>query len=372
MDNDVHAPQRAHPVKERASPPQTPPRNHRLSRPSPALPGLALTLLVGAAATGLGNTLPLVGAPVCGIALGALLAVLHRPGPRLSPGITFASRRVLQAAIVVLGCQLSLAQVLHVGTASLPVMLGTLGTCLLAACWLGRALRITGDLRTLIGVGTGVCGASAIAAITPVITAASSDVAYAVSTIFLFNIAAVLTFPLLGHLLAMGPHAFGLFAGTAVNDMSSVVATATAYGPAATGYAVVVKLTRTLLIIPICLALAARARRHRHPVTHRAPVADPARLRVSRLVPWFLTGFLLTATANTAHVIPAPCQPVLNQVAHFLITIALSAVGLSTDLTSLRRAGPPPTHPRRQPVDHRHHHQHHPAIADLTRIGGHC
>jgi len=307
------------------------------SRPGPVLPGLALALLVAVAATGLGRILPLVGAPVCGIVLGTLLTVLRRPDARLAPGISFASRGILQASIVVLGCQLSLAQVVQVGAASLPVMLGTLGACLLAARWLGRALHISSDLRTLVGVGT------AIAAVTPVIEAAGADVAYAVSTIFVFNLAAVLTFPLLGHLLGMDQHAFGLFAGTAVNDMSSVVATATAYGPGAVSHAVVVKLTRTLLIVPICLALAARTRRARAATASAtAPAPNPPRLRVSGLVPWFIVGFLLTAAANTAHLIPAPCHPVLSQAAVFLITTALSAVGLSTDLTSLRRAGPRP------------------------------
>nr|WP_243876637.1 putative sulfate exporter family transporter [Streptomyces sp. 846.5] len=333
MNSHVDTAQRARPAEH--------PTGAVSSRPGPVLPGLALALLVAAVATGLGGILPLVGAPVCGIVLGTLLTVLRRPGARLAPGISFASRGILQASIVVLGCQLSLAQVVQVGAASLPVMLGTLGACLLAARWLGRALRISGDLRTLVGVGTGVCGASAIAAVTPVIEAAGADVAYAVSTIFVFNLAAVLTFPLLGHLLGMDQHAFGLFAGTAVNDMSSVVATATAYGPGTVSHAVVVKLTRTLLIVPICLALAARTRRARA-ATATAPTPNPPRLRVSGLVPWFIVGFLLTAAANTAHLIPAPCHPVLSRAAVFLITTALSAVGLSTDLSSLRRAGPRP------------------------------
>jgi len=168
-----------------------------------------------------------------------------------------ASKSVLQLSVVVLGSQLSLAQIAKVGLESLPVMIGTLVVCLAAAWLIGRWLGITGNLRTLIGVGTGICGASAIAAVTPVIGAIGIDVAYAISTIFLFNIAAVLVFPIVGHLLGLSQHAFGLFAGTAVNDMSSVVATATTYGPAATNFAVVVKLVRTLMIIPISLGLAA-------------------------------------------------------------------------------------------------------------------
>ena len=175
--------------------------------------------------------------------------------------------------MVLLGAQLSIAEAARVGVSSLPVMLGTLAICLGAAWLYGRLLGIPGDLRTLIGVGTGICGGSAIAAVSPVIEAASTDVAYAISTIFLFNIAAVLAFPLLGHALGMSQQSFGLFAGTAVNDTSSVVATATTYGTAATSHAVVVKLVRTLMIIPICLGLAALTARKQRPVIATAPAA---------------------------------------------------------------------------------------------------
>lgn len=159
------------------------------------LPGLALAVGIAAVATVLGGLVPVVGGPVTGIVLGVLVAVAVRPGAVLRPGIAFAGRGVLQGAVVVLGAQLSLGQVLKVGLGSLPVMVVTLAVCLAAAYWLGRRLGIVRDLRTLIGVGTGICGASAIAAVTPVIGAAEASVAYAVSTIFVFNIAAVLTFP---------------------------------------------------------------------------------------------------------------------------------------------------------------------------------
>ncbi|WP_073951348.1 YeiH family protein [Streptomyces kebangsaanensis] len=310
------------------------------------LPGLALAVGIAVVATALGRLAPLVGGPVAGIVLGVLVAVVVRPGARLRPGIAFAGRGVLQAAVVVLGAQLSLGQVLRVGVGSLPVMIVTLAACLAAAYWIGRRLGIAGDLRTLIGVGTGICGASAIAAVTPVIGAAGAEVAYAVSTIFVFNIAAVLTFPALGHLLDMSQHSFGLFAGTAVNDMSSVVAAATTYGGAAADQAVVVKLARTLLIIPICLGLAALARRRARTAAGTAdmagPAGNPGPVRVGRLVPWFLVGFLVLAAANTAGLVPSAAHGPLSTLAVFLITVALSAIGLSTEPARLRRTGPAP------------------------------
>jgi uncharacterized integral membrane protein (TIGR00698 family) len=315
------------------------------------LPGLSLAGAVAVVATVVGRLFPIVGGPVTGIVIGVTLATLITPGARLRPGIAVASKAILQASVVVLGSQLSLMQIVKVGLGSLPVMLGTLTAALVAAYWIGRWLGITGNLRTLIGVGTGICGASAIAAITPVIGAVEVDIAYAVSTIFVFNVSAVLVFPIIGHFLGMSQHAFGLFAGTAVNDMSSVVATSTTYGHQAANYAIVVKLTRTLLIIPISLGLAAMAARHERRAASTALTGQGdgggaeafatrrPRVRIGRLVPRFLIGFLIVAAANTLGLIPSALHPALSQGSVFLITVALSAIGLSTDLAGLRRAG---------------------------------
>jgi uncharacterized integral membrane protein (TIGR00698 family) len=304
------------------------------------LPGLAIVAAIALAATGIGKLAPLLGAPVAGILLGVALSAAVRPRTTLRPGISASSKFVLQLAVVVLGAQLSLRQVAHAGADSLPVMLGTLAVCLALAWWLGRRLGIDGDLRTLIGVGTAICGASAIAATSSVIKARGSAIAYAISTIFLFNVVAVLLFPPLGHLLGMSQHAFGLFAGTAVNDTSSVVAAATTYGADAGNYAVVVKLTRTLMIIPIVLVLAEIQRRRDASGTDAAAPVGVG--RIVRLVPWFLIGFVAVAALNSAGLIPSASHHALQEAAVFLITMALAAIGLSTDVAELRRAGPRP------------------------------
>lgn len=299
------------------------------------LPGLGASALLAGAGTALGHLVPLVGAPVFGLLLGVVLGLVRRAGARLRPGIATASGSGLQLAVVLLGAQLSLPQVVRVGAGSLPVMVGTLAACLGLAALLGRWMRLGSSVTTLVGVGTGICGASAIAAVTPVVAADGAAVAAALSTIFASNIAAVLTFPALGHLLGMGQHAFGLFAGTAVNDTSSVVAAAGAYGPAATQHAVVVKLTRTLLLVPICLVLAWwRAR--------SAPNSSGSRVPVRRFLPWFLVGFLLLAGLNSAGLLPEGSHRPLNACALFLITSALAGIGLSLDVPALRRTGPRP------------------------------
>ena len=199
---------------------------------------------------------------------------------------------------------------------------------------LGRIMGIDSHLTALIGVGTAICGASAIAAITPVIKPAATKVAYALSTVFVFNIAAVLLFPPLGHALGMSQTVFGVFAGTAVNDTSSVVAAATTYGPIATDTAVVVKLARTLMVIPIALILALLVSRR------GAPEADGRRPSAWKLIPWFLIGFIVFAALHPA--LPDGVTSASATLALFLITVALSAIGLSTDLAGIVRTGSRP------------------------------
>ena len=319
------------------------------TRPTPGMAaGLLLCVALAAVATGLGTLAPVVGAPVIGVVAGVLVAATAGPDRRAAwaGGLPIASTWGLQIAVVLLGAQLSLQEVATAGTQSLPVLLGTLIACLLGAALLGRALRVERDLRTLIGVGTAICGASAIAAVTPILRPKAGTVAYAMSTIFAFNVAAVLIFPTVGHLLGMSPEAFGIFAGTAVNDTSSVVAAATAFGDGAAHTAIVVKLTRTLAIIPVCLVLTSLvARREARMRSAQGASEDQGELRrrpLYRLVPWFLVGFVLVTTVNTLGWLPGGLQSILGMVSSFLITTALVAIGLATDLPGLRRAGARP------------------------------
>ncbi|MER5185237.1 putative sulfate exporter family transporter [Streptomyces sp. NPDC002896] len=313
---------------------------------SAALPGLAVAAAVALPATWLGHLIPVVGGPVFGMIVGAFAGALLRriAGPgrveRLLPGYAAASRQVLQASIIVLGTGLPLSDVLHLGMESLPVMLGTLAVALGGAWGLGRLLGIHRETGLLIGVGTGICGASAIAAVTAAVGAAEARVAYALGTIFTFNVAAVLLFPAVGHLLGLSQEAFGLWSGTAINDTSSVVATAYSYGTEAGAYAVVVKLTRSLMIVPICAALVmwrSYGRRTRHVQRH-----GKVGRRAWRAFPLFVVGFLAASAVATSGGIPASWQPVLPVISTFLITVALSGIGLSLRFSQLREAGPRP------------------------------
>jgi uncharacterized integral membrane protein (TIGR00698 family) len=295
------------------------------------LRGILACAGLGSVAFALGGWLPFLGGPVLGVVFGIAAAALLPASVRASmrPGIKFVSSTVLQVAIVLLGTTLDLGNVVRTGASSLPVMLGTLVLCLGAAAIFGPAMRIDGTLRTLIGVGTGICGVSAIAAVSPIVGATESQIAYAITTIFVYNIAALVIFPPLGHLLGLSPQAFGLWAGTAINDTSSVVAAGLAYGPLVGNAAVVVKLTRTLLIIPIVIALSFRR-------------AAGQRIAWRSIVPPFVAAFVLAALLDTLGVIPAGAHLGLATTALYLIVVAITAIGLSTDFAALRATGPRP------------------------------
>ncbi|HET9719626.1 MAG TPA: putative sulfate exporter family transporter [Solirubrobacteraceae bacterium] len=288
----------------------------------------------------LGRLLPRVGAPVIALALGmAIAAVL--PVPRLVPSLAVISRNALQLAIVLLGATISLSQVLAVGTSSLPVMLGSLAAALLTAALLGRRLGVSGRLRALVGVGTGICGASAIAAVSGVIDADAREIRYAISTIFVFNLVAVLLFPALGHGLGMSAHQFGLWSGTAVNDTSSVLAAGFAYSHAAGTYALIVKLTRTTMIIPITLYLATVGLRRMASDGGSPPPGRQQRLaaRLRRIIPWFLVWFIAASAADSLGLFNHAARGALSEGGLALTTLALAAVGLSSNLRELRQAG---------------------------------
>jgi len=301
------------------------------------LPGLAPAVALTGVATLLGHLVPVVGAPVFAVLGGIGVALVRPPRERALPGLGFAARTVLKASIVVLGTGLSFHEVLTVGGASLPVLLGTLAVALVGAVVFGRALGVSRNLRTLIGVGTGICGASAIAATDGVISAEDADVSYAIATIFTFNVAAVLTFPTVGRALGLSPHAFGLWSGTAVNDLSSVVAASTIFGHGATSYAVVVKLTRTLMIVPIALGLSAWRSR----VGRRSSIGfQTTTTRGGRaIMPMFIGWFLVAVALNTLGLVPIHWHQALSSAAEGMITMALGAIGLSTRPRDIRHAG---------------------------------
>lgn len=289
------------------------------------IPGVLLCLAIAVPAWLLGKQLPIIGGPVFGILLGIIIAFWNRPA-KLNEGIKFTSKKLLQAAIILLGFEMNLFSVLKVGSQSLLVMLFTLTAAFITAWFAGRVLKLQGNVAILIGVGTAICGGSAIAATAPVIKADDKEVAYSISTIFLFNVAAVFIFPFLGHLMGMNDTGFGIWAGTAINDTSSVVAAGYSYSDAAGSLATIVKLTRTLMIIPITMFLAL--------YTSKKASKD-AGFSVAKIFPWFVLGFLAASIVSTVNILPVGTEKLLAQSGKFLIVMAMSAIGLNTNIKQL-------------------------------------
>ena len=311
--------------------------------PSPAFPpriaaalgiayGLLPVLIIALIAWEIGVLIPILGGPVAAILIGLAVGQVFGQRKEWASGKTFASKIILQASIVLLGAGMSLWQVATIGRAGLPVMIGTLVICVAAGIVVGRALGVERDTRILITYGTAICGASAIATMSAVIGAAGPAIAISVTVIVVYNVLAAVLFPMLGHLLGLSEPAFGLWAGTAINDTSSVVAAATVFGVVAASYAVVVKLTRTLAIVPLALFQTWFQNRGL-PETERKSTAW------YRLIPLFLILFLVAVLIQTAGIIPPAWNDTIRFLAYFGITAAMAAVGMSSSFAAIRDAG---------------------------------
>lgn len=307
-------------------------------------PGISAAFIIALPAWFLGRAIPVIGGPVFGILFGMILAMIAKRPESFDEGIKFTSKKILQYAIILLGFEMNLFHVIKVGGQSLLVMLFTLSSSFLTAYFVGKAMKIDGKTTTLIGVGTSICGGSAIAATAPVIGAKDEDVAQAISTIFLFNIIAVFIFPPLGHLLGLSDTGFGMWAGTAINDTSSVVAAGVSWSSSAgnntaLAFATIVKLTRTLMIVPITLVLAVYTTRKAVKAQSADSSGTDSGFRLAKIFPWFVLGFVLTAVINTFVPLPANLPETLVTLGKFMIVMAMTAIGLNTNLKKLLTNG---------------------------------
>ena len=310
------------------------------------LPGCVLALVIAAAAKFLEQLetdagLHFIGASVIAMFIGMLINSFYKPDEATKPGIRFTSKKILKFAIILLGASLNITTVLTVGRFSLTVMVFTLATCFGIGALIGHALRLNWKTYSLINAGTGICGGSAIAAIAPVIDASDLDIAYGMSATFLFDMVMILVFPLLGRWMGLSDAAFGLWAGTAVNDTSSVVATGYAFSEAAGDFATMVKLTRTLAIIPAVLVFAAIGVRMKKKEAAEAGSAA-VKVNMKAVFPWFILGFLAMSGLCSLGVIPAALAAALKTVSKFLMVAALAAIGLNTNFKELCRSGAKP------------------------------
>ncbi len=309
-------------------------------------PGLLLCLAIAIPCWLLGKQFPVIGGPVFAILAGMILTLILKEKGKAKDGITYTSKKILQYAVILLGFGLNLSEIAKVGAQSLPIIISTISTSLIIAFVLCKVMKMPSNISTLVGVGSSICGGSAIAATAPVIGADDEEIAQAISVIFLFNVIAALVFPTLGGMLGLSNEGFGLFAGTAINDTSSVTAAATAWdglhpGANTLDIATIVKLTRTLAIIPITLVLAL----WKSSKAKKEGGTEAESFSLKRAFPTFILFFVLASvitTVCTMSGMDAALFKPLKELSKFFIIMAMAAIGLNTNIVKLIKSGGKP------------------------------
>ena len=285
------------------------------------LPGVLLSLAIAIIATILNQYVHIIGASVFALLMGMAINFFMKDTTTYKAGITFSSKKLLKVAIVLLGTSLSVSQIIHVGKYSLVVMVFTLAAAFGFGYLFGKLFKMDWKLSSLISAGTGICGGTAVATLSQVI-----------------DVVMVILFPIMGAALGLSDMAFGLWAGTAVNDTSSVVAAGYAYSDAAGDFATIVKLTRTLSIIPVVLAFSYLNEKLKMKQNAGAAV-EQKKVNLKKIFPWFILLFLGAALLNSVGIIPAALSSTLSTLSKFFMVMALAAIGLKTDIRDVTKSG---------------------------------
>ena len=300
--------------------------------------GVAICFAVAGISVFLEELIPggLLGASIIALFMGTIINSFFHPA-WMKPALKFTSKRVLKAAIVLLGASLSVGTIMSVGKMTFFVMIFTFAMCFGAGYFIRKLFGLNWKLSNLISAGTGICGGSAVAAIAPVIDADDKDIAFAMSSTFLFDMVMIALYPLMGKALGMTDIAYGIWAGTSVNDTASVVASGYAFSEAAGDFATMVKLTRTIAIIPTVLVFAWIGIRMKK--KEMQATGDGKKVNMMQIIPWFIGGFLLLAVLNSIGCIPVAVAGGIKSTSKFLMVTALAAIGLNTSLLDFKKAG---------------------------------
>lgn len=278
----------------------------------------------------------LLGASIIALFMGTIINTFFHP-TWIKPALKFASKRILKIAIILLGASLSVNTIMSVGKKTFFVMIFTFAMCFGGGYFIRKLFGLNWKLSNLISAGTGICGGSAVAAIAPVIDADDKDVAFAMSSTFLFDMVMIALYPLMGKALGMSDIAYGIWAGTSVNDTASVVASGYAFSEIAGDFATMVKLTRTIAIIPTVLVFAYIGTRMKQKELKASN--NGQKVNLVKIIPWFIGGFLLLAVLNSVGFIPEATSGIIKDASKFLMVTALAAIGLGTSITDFKKAG---------------------------------
>lgn len=278
----------------------------------------------------------LLGASIIALFMGTIINTFFHP-TWIKPALKFTSKRILKIAIILLGASLSVNTIMSVGKKTFFVMIFTFAMCFGGGYFIRKLFGLNWKLSNLISAGTGICGGSAVAAIAPVIDADDKDVAFAMSSTFLFDMVMIALYPLMGKALGMSDIAYGIWAGTSVNDTASVVASGYAFSENAGDFATMVKLTRTIAIIPTVLVFAYISTRMKQ--KELKATNNGQKVNLVKIIPWFIGGFLLLTILNSVGFIPADASAIIKDTSKFLMVTALAAIGLGTSITDFKKAG---------------------------------
>ncbi|MFQ6484751.1 YeiH family protein [Brachybacterium epidermidis] len=312
------------------------------------LPGLLLSLTVGAATVALSRLVPAASPALVAILLGAALANSPLAHPALQPGLDVAARTVLRAGIVLLGLQLALGDVLALGPVVIAAIVTVVAVGVGSGLLIGRLLRLPADLTVLISCGFSICGAAAVAGISGVLAGAHRDrdperaaqhetrTATAVALVVLFGTLMIPLMPVLAHLLDLPQQTAGIWTGLSVLEVAQVVAVGSLIGDPALSAAVVVKLGRVLMLAPVAAVVTLCLRRA---AAESVEGDDGVGAAGVPLIPGFILGFLVAVAVRSTGILPEPVLGLAQPAQALLLAAAMFALGTGVRIFLLRRVG---------------------------------
>lgn len=301
------------------------------------LPGLGLIAAVVAVAFQIHNIQPAISPLALCVAFGFLIANFAQWPTFASTGTTFASKKLMRIGVALLGAQVSVVSLKAIGLKGVITVILVVTFTIFGILGLSKLFKMSGDLGLLIGVGFGVCGATAVAAIRPQTRATEEETSYAIALISLCGTLSIFVLPFLGHLMGLDDQTFGAWAGAAVHDVGQVIATASVWSDDAVKSAVVIKLSRVCLLAPIVLILSIRHRRY---LTSQGKSSKEG-VKVP-LVPLFVLGFIAVAVIQNIFDIPARLHDQVVLISKILLGAGLVALGSGVRWKSIRAIGPRP------------------------------